>query len=64
MLQIVYKTQEKYLRMRACENILLEIPCFKPINFQKNYFSISLLSENNREFGFHITGYFEEKIKN
>ena len=30
-------TQEKYLRMGACENILLEIPCFKPVNFQKKF---------------------------
>ena len=57
-------TQEKYLRMGACENVLLEIPCFKPVNFQKNYFSISSLSENSREFGFEITWYFAEKIKN
>ena len=28
--------QEKYLRMHACKNILLEIPSFKSVNFQKN----------------------------
>ena len=50
--------------MRACENVLLEIPCFKPVNIQKNHFRIASLSENNREFGFHVIGYFAEKIKN
>ena len=36
---------------------------FQTSQFSKNYFSISSLSENNREFGFHITGYFAGKIK-
>ena len=31
----MHRTQEKYLRMHACENILLEIPCFKSVNSQK-----------------------------
>ena len=41
--------QEKYLRNHACENILLEIPCFKFVNFQKYYFSIASLSQENSE---------------
>ena len=53
----------KYLRMHACKNILLEIPSFKSVNFQKKYFSIASLSEENRELGFHITRYVAKKIK-
>ena len=59
----MHRTQEKYLRMHACENILLEIPCFKSVNFQKNYFSIASLSEENREISFHMARYVAEKIK-
>ena len=53
----------KYLRMHACKNILLEIPSFKSVNFQKKYFSIASLSEENRELGFHIARYVAKKIK-
>ena len=61
MLQSVYRTQEKYLRMRACENILLEIPDVSNLSIFKKI--MSSLSENNREFGFHIAGYVAEEIK-
>ena len=53
--------RRKNMRMRACENIFLEIPCFRPVNLKKKNFSIASLSENNREFGFHITGYFLQR---
>ena len=36
----MHRTQEKYLRMHACENILLEIPCFKSVNSQKKITSV------------------------
>ena len=51
----MHRTQEKYLRMCACENTLLETPSFKHVNFQKNYFSMPSLSEDNRELSVHIT---------
>ena len=54
---------KKYLRQHACENILLEIPCFSFVNFPKNYFSIASLSEDSTEFSFHIARYVAEKIK-
>ena len=41
--------QEKYLRNHAYENILLEILCFKFVHFQKYYFSIASLSQENSE---------------
>ena len=63
MLQSVRRTQEKYLRMCACENTLLETPSFKHVNFQKNYFSMPSLSEDNRELSVHITRNIAEKIK-
>ena len=63
-LLLLEKIYGRNMRMCACENILLGIPCFKPVNFKKKYFSIASLSDNNREFGFHITGCFAKKIKN
>ena len=55
--------QEIYLRKHACENILLEILCFKFVSFQKNYFSIASLSDENRELSFQMARYVAEKIK-
>ena len=48
----MHRTQEKYLRMCACENRhhLSNVSIFK-----KNYFRMPSLSEDNRELSVHIT---------
>ena len=56
--------QEKYLRMHACKNILLEIPSFKSVNFQKNTSVLHRYQRKTENSAFTLQGMLQRKSRN
>ena len=59
----MHRTQEKYLRMRACENILLEILCFKHLNFQKITSVFHRCQRTTESSAFTLQGILQRKSR-
>ena len=54
----------KYLRMHACKNILLEIPSFKSVNFQKNTSVLHRYQRKTENSAFTLQGMLQRKSRN